>query len=123
MGRNVMQHMEQIFSKLEEAISDEDRFRIEKTKRHINPSGDKSKVIDFVKYAKTLSIPIESFKGCLYSYQGKNYILVPGFCSSALTEMGLNELVRSEENEAIDDEYSSTDYQADPNLNYDDLMI
>jgi hypothetical protein len=28
-----------------------------------------------------------------------------------------------EENEAMDDEYSSTDYQADPNLNYDDLMI
>ena len=28
-----------------------------------------------------------------------------------------------EEGEAMDDEYSSTDYQIDPTLNYDDLMI
>ena len=96
MNRNVVFTMDEIFDRLIEYVTDDNRDRIANdTKRHIKAIGDEAAVIDVVKKAIILSedpnIPI-----CGVRYQEKNYLVVERIYAEHLEAIGMN--VLAEEN-------------------------
>lgn len=90
MSRNVIQAMDKIFDKLKSNVSDDDRYLINSTKRHVIAEGDEEPVIEFVKRARMKGVIRNEVKIGLFDFEHKRYLLVPERFGNALFEIGFS---------------------------------
>lgn len=99
MSRNVNNTMNKIIDRLKSFITNENRYRISTSKRHIEGAGKEQITVDFVKNAKLLT---ENFSTsiCVIHYDDKNYIVTETSRGTIFEKLDFN-IINSEDNSEI----------------------